>query len=294
MNNRQNGRRRGRNNPRPQGGNRGGFDSGNRIDSRARGNAAQLLEKYKNMARDAQMSGDRVLTEYYLQFADHYFRVLSDSRTRQEEQRARFQDRDDEPRDDQDEGEGDEFDAIDAVGRAPRQRPQDRAERQDRPRRDDAEGDRQPRRNGYDSRDGERGGEDRPRAERQPRRDEGDRYERGDRDSAPRDGGDYQRRERGGEERRYNRERSPRRDDRSIGDGVGSFDDTPAAIDIAVLPPAIGAMDAIPMRDDFDLSDAPNSSEAPDTASVDAPAEEAPAPRRRGRPRKVVVEESEG
>ena len=98
MNNRQNGRRRGRNNnQRPQGGMSSGgrnTDQGNRIDSRARGNAAQLLEKYRNMARDAQLSGDRVMTEYYLQFADHYFRVLSDTRARQEEQRARYEDRD--------------------------------------------------------------------------------------------------------------------------------------------------------------------------------------------------------
>ena len=67
INNRQAGRRnRGRNNNnngRPNGGNRGGGDNGNRIDNRARGNAAQLLEKYKNMARDAQMAGDRVNAE---------------------------------------------------------------------------------------------------------------------------------------------------------------------------------------------------------------------------------------
>jgi hypothetical protein len=67
----------------------GGQDRGNRIDNRARGNAAQLLEKYKALARDAQMQGDRVNTEYYLQFADHYFRVLSESRSRFEEQQPR-------------------------------------------------------------------------------------------------------------------------------------------------------------------------------------------------------------
>ncbi len=88
INNRQGNRRRGRNNNPRQNNSRGGGDSGNRIDSRARGNAAQLLEKYKNMARDAQTQGDRVLTEYYLQFADHYFRVLADVRARQEEQQA--------------------------------------------------------------------------------------------------------------------------------------------------------------------------------------------------------------
>ena len=119
MNNRQAGRRRGRNNnPRQNGGgNRGGGDSGNRIDSRARGNAAQLLEKYRNMARDAQMSGDRVNAEYYLQFADHYFRVLADNRARQEEAQNRH--RMNNPSDDfdGDEGEGDvgfnEYDRFD-------------------------------------------------------------------------------------------------------------------------------------------------------------------------------------
>jgi len=88
INNRQAGRRRGRGGQqqRPQG-NTGRQDNGNRIDNRARGNAAQLLEKYKTLARDAQMQGDRVNTEYYLQFADHYFRVLAETRSRFEENR---------------------------------------------------------------------------------------------------------------------------------------------------------------------------------------------------------------
>lgn len=116
INNRQAGRRnRGRNNNnngRSGGQNRGGNDNGNRIDSRARGNAAQLLEKYRNMARDAQLSGDRVNAEYYLQFADHYFRVLADNRARQEEaqgiQRERQPQRPWDP-----ESDGDEFDGAD-------------------------------------------------------------------------------------------------------------------------------------------------------------------------------------
>ncbi len=94
ISNRQNSRRRGRggSSQRSSGSSSSGQrDSGNRIDSRARGNAAQLLEKYKNMARDAQMQGDRVNTEYYLQFADHYFRVLNDSRSRYEDQRPQSQ-----------------------------------------------------------------------------------------------------------------------------------------------------------------------------------------------------------
>src|SRR4051812_42607151 len=74
------------------GGERGqslGGQAANRQDNRQRGNAAQLLEKYKSMARDSQLAGDRVQTEYYLEFADHYYRVLGESRSRFEEQSPR-------------------------------------------------------------------------------------------------------------------------------------------------------------------------------------------------------------
>lgn len=91
INNRQSGRRRGRGGGNGGGGGprQGGQGNGSRIDNRARGNASQLFEKYKNMAADAQRAGDRVNTEYYLQFADHYFRVLSEQRGRFEDQQPR-------------------------------------------------------------------------------------------------------------------------------------------------------------------------------------------------------------
>lgn len=88
--NRNQNRRRGRGNNR---GGQGGHQS-NRIDSRARGNAPQMLEKYKKLAHDASLNGDRVLTEYYLQFADHYFRVVADSRAQKEEGRPPRRDQD--------------------------------------------------------------------------------------------------------------------------------------------------------------------------------------------------------
>jgi len=143
---------------RPNGGNRGGGDSGNRIDNRARGNATQLLEKYKNMARDAQMAGDRVNAEYYLQFADHYFRVLADNRARQEEQQQRFRRPDDNL-----DYEGDDFDTSDYAGddnRVEQPQPQQQFER-------GYEGERrrdQPR-DYQDNRDG-RNRRDRPRRDR--------------------------------------------------------------------------------------------------------------------------------
>ena len=79
-----NNRRRGRGSNRPQ----GGAQQLNRIDSRARGNAPQMLEKYRKLAHDAHLNGDRVQEETYLQFADHYFRVIADTRVRLDDQRT--------------------------------------------------------------------------------------------------------------------------------------------------------------------------------------------------------------
>jgi hypothetical protein len=123
--NRNQNRRRGRGNNR--GGQGGGGNQGNRIDSRARGNAPQMLEKYRKLAHDASLNGDRVLTEYYLQFADHYFRVVADSRpTQQTDQRPRQHDRD--------QPYGDDFDNEDREDGARAEQPRDRYE-EDRPER---------------------------------------------------------------------------------------------------------------------------------------------------------------
>ena len=46
-------------------------------ETRVRGNAYQVLEKYLQLARDAGSAGDRVAAENFLQHADHYYRVLS-------------------------------------------------------------------------------------------------------------------------------------------------------------------------------------------------------------------------
>ena len=40
-------------------------------------NAAKLIDKYNNLAREALSSGDKILSENYLQHADHYSRILS-------------------------------------------------------------------------------------------------------------------------------------------------------------------------------------------------------------------------
>ena len=41
-------------------------------------NAAKLIEKYNNLAREASSSGDKILSENYFQHADHFTRVLSE------------------------------------------------------------------------------------------------------------------------------------------------------------------------------------------------------------------------
>ena len=40
-------------------------------------NAGKLIDKYNNLAREALSSGDKILSENYLQHADHFSRVLN-------------------------------------------------------------------------------------------------------------------------------------------------------------------------------------------------------------------------
>jgi len=46
-------------------------------DVKVRGTALHVAEKYVQLARDAQSSGDRIQAENYLQHAEHYYRIVS-------------------------------------------------------------------------------------------------------------------------------------------------------------------------------------------------------------------------
>ena len=46
-------------------------------------NAPKLIEKYNNLAREALSTGDRILSESYFQFSDHYLRVLNEKEKNQ-------------------------------------------------------------------------------------------------------------------------------------------------------------------------------------------------------------------
>ena len=41
-------------------------------------NASKLIEKYNDLAREAVSHGDKILSESYLQYADHFTRILNE------------------------------------------------------------------------------------------------------------------------------------------------------------------------------------------------------------------------
>jgi hypothetical protein len=78
MRNGQNKRMRGRNNNHRKSHNPMArvFES-NGPDVKIRGNPAHIAEKYMQLARDAQSSGDPIAAENYYQHAEHYYRVIA-------------------------------------------------------------------------------------------------------------------------------------------------------------------------------------------------------------------------
>src|SRR5713226_5981954 len=78
MRNGQNKRMRGRNNHRNKNHNPmvRVFES-NGPDVKIRGNPSHIAEKYMQLARDSQTSGDPIAAENYFQHAEHYYRVIA-------------------------------------------------------------------------------------------------------------------------------------------------------------------------------------------------------------------------
>ena len=46
-------------------------------------NAPKLIEKYNDLAREASSNGDKILSENYMQHADHFTRVLNEQENQQ-------------------------------------------------------------------------------------------------------------------------------------------------------------------------------------------------------------------
>ncbi|MGI3171510.1 DUF4167 domain-containing protein [Pseudooceanicola sp. C21-150M6] len=62
------------------------FDSSG-PEGKVRGTPQQIIDKYNQLARDSQLSGDRVATENFQQHAEHYLRMLGAAQKEQEKQR---------------------------------------------------------------------------------------------------------------------------------------------------------------------------------------------------------------
>ena len=60
-----------------------------KVPGRNNHNAPKLIEKYNDLAREASSNGDKILSENYLQHADHFTRVLSE---RESNRRERYSD----------------------------------------------------------------------------------------------------------------------------------------------------------------------------------------------------------
>jgi len=63
------------------------FDSSG-PEGKVRGTPQQIIDKYNQLTRDAQLSNDRVAAENFQQHAEHYTRMLGEAQREQEARRA--------------------------------------------------------------------------------------------------------------------------------------------------------------------------------------------------------------
>ena len=60
------------------------------LPSRNNHNAPKLIEKYNDLAREALANGDKILSENYLQHADHFTRVISEKSLNQNQNKTQI------------------------------------------------------------------------------------------------------------------------------------------------------------------------------------------------------------
>jgi Domain of unknown function (DUF4167) len=84
-------------------------------ETKVRGPAAVIYERYLQLARDATSSGDRVLGENYLQHADHYFRLVRSMQPAQPHPQQQQQDRFNDAEREGDEEGGQELDRVEGA-----------------------------------------------------------------------------------------------------------------------------------------------------------------------------------
>jgi len=56
-----------------------------RKNNRNNGNVEKLITKYNELAREALSNGDKILSENYYQYADHFLRISAEQKEKQKE-----------------------------------------------------------------------------------------------------------------------------------------------------------------------------------------------------------------
>jgi hypothetical protein len=102
-------------------------------DVKIRGTASHVAEKYIQLARDAQASGDPVSAENYYQHAEHYFRLIAVAQEQFRQSQPYFR-QEGEPRDDGPEDAEEEHAGDSPFGREPQSQPYPPRESQPYPR----------------------------------------------------------------------------------------------------------------------------------------------------------------
>jgi uncharacterized protein DUF4167 len=109
------------------------FDSSG-PEGKVRGTPQQIIDKYNQLARDAQLSGDRVASENFQQHAEHYLRMLSEA---QREQDVRREEQERQNRERQAERDRERAERIERQERESKSQPQSQPQTQIQPPVDD-------------------------------------------------------------------------------------------------------------------------------------------------------------
>ena len=220
------------------------YESNGPEGTKVRGNAQTIYEKYQQLARDANSSGDRVLAENHLQHAEHYFRMIRQMQPQRPVseflQRDPFASNFDLDFDEETEGETSESETeIQAGDEQPGFDDQPRYERQNGDQRNGFNRDRQ----NNDRQNGDRNGFNRQNGDRQNGRDNRDRQNGEQRSFEPRNNrpmgapngegnGEFD-----GERRETRRERYERRRQQRLSDQEQIVPQPPSAAFIASTEP---------------------------------------------------------
>ena len=85
------------------------FDSSG-PEGKVRGTPQQIIDKYNQLARDAQLGNDRVAFENFQQHAEHYTRMLAEAQREQDQRREQDQQNRERQQSRQDDGQGQDGD----------------------------------------------------------------------------------------------------------------------------------------------------------------------------------------